>query len=570
MSDPDTLNPRHSDPPPASPKDEGVETGGGIPFMITGKKQALAALGWTAEAIANMKPATAHKVIARGLTAAAVAKTKPTPPADPNSPASDNDDDGDEQQQLPPKRGARGRPKLAVDNTNPGVDANNAKARAEAKAELKQRWPGGTNKETLNAKANMTNARAALLRLGCRCSFNRFKHRFVVEGPSECRITANSVVDLNIGEIHDNDITRLRGVLLQTFQFDAGDQHVYDAIKNLGVERQFHPVLDYLDGLKWDETKRMDGWLTKVFSTPNSIPSDYVIAVGNMFLIAAVRRVREPGCKFDTALVLEGRQGGGRSEALAILAVKPEWFSDIDVLGSPMKEQIELTEGVWINELGELNSVRKGRDIDKVKAYLSRQHDISRMSYGRVSERRARQCVFFGTINGDRYLHDLTGNRRFLPMPTGRIDKIWLRDNVHQLWAEAAVREREGASIVLPERLWRVAERIQRSRMVHNTWIDKLDKYKAKPGEIRRYFSNDLLEELGIPAANHNQFHWDKLKDAMHAIGFTGPDQIRIGKVRHQGYVMYGEGARGKADNRRDGEVDGDLPEGIDPDDTPF
>jgi hypothetical protein len=92
QSEPDAPNP---DQPLASPADESSGSGG-IPFMITAaQKAALAALGWTAEAIAKMKPATAHEVIASGLTAAAVAKTKPPPPPtfpDPNFPTSDDDE----------------------------------------------------------------------------------------------------------------------------------------------------------------------------------------------------------------------------------------------------------------------------------------------------------------------------------------------------------------------------------------------------------------------------------------------------------------------------------------------
>ena len=44
-------------------------------------------------------------------------------------------------------------------------------------------------------------------------------------------------------------------------------------------------------------------------------------------LTAAVRRVRQPGVKFDTIVVLEGAQGSGKSTALGILAGEQN-FSD--------------------------------------------------------------------------------------------------------------------------------------------------------------------------------------------------------------------------------------------------
>jgi hypothetical protein len=202
-------------------------------------------------------------------------------------------------------------------------------------------WLGGLTKDGV-PKINMPNTRAVLMHLGCRCSFNRFKHRFIVEGPTAFEIRKGESVNLNIGEIGDLAITQLRGIIAKGF-FDPGSTHTLDAVMDFGLEHQFHPVLDYLDGLTWDQQPRIDSWLTKTFGVRHS---DYVSAVGSIFLVAAVRRVRQPGCKFDTAMVLEGHQGSGRSEALAILAVNPEWFSDVDVPGLPMKEQIELTEGV--------------------------------------------------------------------------------------------------------------------------------------------------------------------------------------------------------------------------------
>ena len=51
--------------------------------------------------------------------------------------------------------------------------------------------------------------------------------------------------------------------------------------------------------------------------------SDYTRAVSALMLIAAVRRIRQPGCKFDEMLVLEQpQQGTDKSSALAILAVQ--------------------------------------------------------------------------------------------------------------------------------------------------------------------------------------------------------------------------------------------------------
>jgi hypothetical protein len=56
--------------------------------------------------------------------------------------------------------------------------------------------------------------------------------------------------------------------------------------------------------------------------------TEYTRAVGPRFLISAVARIYQPGCKVDHTLVLEGRQGKQKSEALRAVAIKAEWYTD--------------------------------------------------------------------------------------------------------------------------------------------------------------------------------------------------------------------------------------------------
>ena len=81
------------------------------------------------------------------------------------------------------------------------------------------------------------------------------------------------------------------------------------ALKLECLEHSFDPIREYLDGLKWDGVPRLDGWLTRYCGAADT-PLNR--AFGRKTLLAAVRRVREPGCKFDFMLVLEGPQGQGK------------------------------------------------------------------------------------------------------------------------------------------------------------------------------------------------------------------------------------------------------------------
>ena len=90
-------------------------------------------------------------------------------------------------------------------------------------------------------------------------------------------------------------------------------------VQDLARQAGFHPVRDYLDGLTWDGTPRVDQWLVRYGGAEDC---EYTRAVGVLTLVAAVRRARHSGCKFDEMLVLESSQGQLKSTALRTLAVR--------------------------------------------------------------------------------------------------------------------------------------------------------------------------------------------------------------------------------------------------------
>lgn len=179
-------------------------------------------------------------------------------------------------------------------------------------------------------------------------------------------------------------------------------------------------------------------------------------------------------------VVLEGKQGSGKSTALKILAGE-ENFSDQNLFVMDQKAQAEAVEGVWIVEAAELSGMRHA-DVTVVKSLLSRSEDQFRPAYARFKERWPRQCVFVGTTNDGTYLKDKTGNRRFWPVLTGQIDLQGIERDRDQLWAEAAAPEADGQLIQLPPDLWEDARAVQEARMPPDPWLDYLsDPWGAPP-----------------------------------------------------------------------------------------
>jgi Virulence-associated protein E-like domain len=361
------------------------------------------------------------------------------------------------------------------------------------------------------------NARAAIQKLGVECRYDVFHDRKFVGG---------HVLEEWAGEFSDAVSTILRQTIVSNYGFDPGKDNVNDAAISLCLENAFDPVIDYLDGLKWDGIPRISTWLSVYLSAENSLLN---CEIGRLSLMAAVRRVRHPGCKFDHILTLEGAEGTKKSTAIQVLA-GAENFSDQTILTANDKEQQELVRGVWIYEIAELGGMKRA-DVEKTKAFVTRTCDRTRPAYGRHRVDAPRRCVFFATTNEDKYLKSQTGNRRFWPVKTGTIDIDGLRQDRDQLWAEASAAEAEGTPLVLPESLWDDARAAQEERREHDPWEDLLAGIVGvRDGEEERIASMEVLTvNLGIAAKEVTKVHGERLKLVMHALGWGGPKKQRIG-----------------------------------------
>src|SRR5262245_5834505 len=159
------------------------------------------------------------------------------------------------------------------------------------------------------------NAREAITALGVVCSFDQFHDRMIVGGHP---------IDGWAGELSDAVSVILRQSIIDRYGFDPGKDHLSDAATELCLEGRFNPILDYLDGLEWDGVERLDQWMVTYLGADDTALNR---AIARLTLIAAVRRVRQPGCKFDFIPTLEGAEGTMKSTSIVTLA-GVENFSD--------------------------------------------------------------------------------------------------------------------------------------------------------------------------------------------------------------------------------------------------
>ena len=298
----------------------------------------------------------------------------------------------------------------------------------------------------------------------------------------------------------DNDNQGLYWYFEKNYRI-VGNGKVDGALSLHSERHKFNDVKKFLTSLKWDGQFRLD---TLLIDYLGAADRPYVRAVTRKAFTAAVTRVMEPGCKYDTMLILAGPQGIGKSTLLDKMS--KGWFND-SIRTFEGKEASELLQGVWLVEISELDAFRK-TDTARIKQFLSLRYDRFRAAYGRHVKDIPRCCVFFGTTNTCEFLQDRTGNRRFWPVDVGianHTKDVWddLDNEIDQIWAESVMRWRLGEKLHLIGEIEAEAKAEQEAHREVSTKEGLIIEYLNKPVpedwpkwelDKRRMFLNGLSQ----------------------------------------------------------------------------
>lgn len=323
-------------------------------------------------------------------------------------------------------------------------------------------------------------------------TFDTFAQRVMID-------TGNRVS----AELSDAVLLRLQREAHETGFMVKADT-LANGLSGIARDNPRHPVLDYWSTLNWDGTERISTWLIKYCGAEDT---PLHRAYARKFLIGAVRRVKHPGYLVRHVLVLEGPQHVGKSQAFRALAMNNNWFTDSLEVGSDSKTTIEQASGKLIVEIPELSGMGR-RDVERIKADISKQSDRARLAYGRVATEVPRQFVMGATTNNERYLKDLTGNTRFWGVRVCKtradIDLVGLKEAIPQLWAEANVAADTDEEIYLNDAQLRrdqVAAAVEREEVdpIVETWQDEF--LNTKPN-TKVIFTEQLWEAGGLADAS--------------------------------------------------------------------
>jgi predicted P-loop ATPase len=366
----------------------------------------------------------------------------------------------------PPRKIGMGTLVYLARQNNPAFEAHGTSVVSNGSAEPTWRERRVSGKPV----PSMHNARLAIDALGIVCSRDVF-HNKTLFGYRDDNVKHE--LSSILGEVSDDGIIALRQLMSDHYGFDMEDKATRDAVKSLAQQYRFDPVVDMIDQAErdWDGVERLDRMAADYFNCEDT-PINRAFMRKTM--IGLIKRAREPGCKFDTIVVLESGEGYNKSTAWRILA-GDENFSDESIIGKSSREVQEQLSEVWIHENADLAGLRKA-DIETVKAYASRMVDIARPAFGHFPVKQPRHSIEVATTNSSEYLQSQTGNRRFWPMEVLKsIDVERLRRDRLQLIGEAASYHTAGESVVLDEAMWGDAGVEQEQRRTKDPWEDLLE-----------------------------------------------------------------------------------------------
>ena len=284
---------------------------------------------------------------------------------------------------------------------------------------------------------------------------------------------------------------------VEVFYGLTGRDKLDNALMIVSAQNRINDVKRYLQGLKWDGTKRLDTLLSEYLGAEDTA---YTRAVMRKSLCAAVGRAVAGGIKYDYMPIFTGPQGIGKSTFLRILG--KDWFSD-SLTTFEGKEAAELIQGTWINEIGELSAFTK-QETQVIKQFLSKTDDIYRAAYGRRTDKYPRRCVFFGTSNDGEFLKDVTGNRRFWPVDVGvhpAKKSVWnqLPSEVDQIWAEAYLYWAMGEPLYLPKEIEEMAKDQQ----------ERHRESSGKEGLILDFLDREIPSDWDSLSRQQRQMFWN-------------------------------------------------------------
>jgi predicted P-loop ATPase len=272
----------------------------------------------------------------------------------------------------------------------------------------------------------------------------------------------------------------------------------------------------------WDGVPRIGRVLTEIIGSPGNALHEAMI---RCFFIGAIRRPLHPGEKVDTALVLVGPQGSGKSTFFRVLGAP---FFDDTRFELESKDRFLALRKAWIIELAELDGMTSTKMAQHIKGLLSSTIDTFRPPYGRAIINAPRTCILVGTTNTEAFLTDPTGSRRFWPIPVSKpINLGLLREWREQLFAEARELEAAGENHWLDASMEEVRVDSEDTYTAQDPWKEMIFKAFRRLSNSGTVLMDgitvgDLFDAMEVPVNMRNRGADMRVATLLKTMGWEG------------------------------------------------
>lgn len=327
-----------------------------------------------------------------------------------------------------------------------------------------------------------------------------------------------------ISHWRDIDTLMLKNWFFNSQHFRINKIAVEEGVEVVAHTNQIHPIRGWLEECEnsWDQIARVDAFFIDTCWAYDNI---YVRDVARTMFIGLVDRIMRPGCKHDTMVVLEGKQGIGKSGLVKWLG--GEFAGSMTLDPNNTQRNLHRMLGKWVIEIPEMEFTRWSEsDIMAIKAFLSIEEDYDYLRYERYAKTLPRQSIFIGTMNPNErgYLRDVTGNRRFHPIRLRTVVfEMLTEENRRQLFGEAVSRWRKGEKHYFtdPEVL-RQSAREQEARQFTDMWEDVVAVGLAERTDKTHWLNVEIVSQiLHMPVSRSDQKALHRISNVMVKLGWV-------------------------------------------------